>query len=49
MDVKLVDSDLVYLMYMTIFIGCYMLAAGTVSTFACSIFVEHIYTRVKGE
>ena len=49
MNIKLLDSDLVYLMYMTIFIGCYMLVAGTISTFACSVFVEHLYTRIKGD
>ena len=49
MDIKKFDSDIVYLMYMTIFIGCYMLAAGTISTYACSIFVNHLYKNIKGD
>lgn len=49
MDVSNFDSDLVYLVYMWLFISFYMLMAGTISVFASYVFVEHLYTGVKGD
>ena len=49
MDVKNIDSDLIYLVYMGLFVTCYMLVAGTVSVFSSYVFVEHLYTGIKGD
>ena len=43
MDFSNVDSDLVYLVYMFLFIVTYMLMAGTLSVFSSFILVEHLY------
>ena len=49
LDFEAVDSDLIYLIYMVMFIGCYMLMAGTVSVFGSYLFLVHIYGGIKGE
>ena len=49
MDFSNIDSDLVYVTEMVLFIGCYMLAAGTLSVAASYVFVEHLYTGIKGD
>ena len=49
MDFSYLDSDLVYLVEMFLFIGCYMLMSGTLSVSASYIFVEHLYTGIKGD
>ena len=43
------DSDLVYLIYMTVFIVSYMLFAGTFSAVCSYVFVEYLYTGIKGD
>ena len=49
MDVSNLDSDLVYLVYMFLFVACYMVMAGTLSVIASYIFVEHLYTGIRGD
>ena len=49
MDVENLDSDLVYMVEMCLFIGGYMLMAGTLSVMASYVFVEHLYTGIKGD
>lgn len=49
MDFTNIDSDLVYVTEMFLFIGCYMLTSGTLSVAASYIFVEHLYTNIKGD
>ena len=49
LDFSAVDSDLIYLIYMVMFIGMYMLMAGAVSVFGSYLFVTHIYGSIKGE
>lgn len=49
LDVTNVDSDLVYLTNMVLLIGCYMLMMGTISVAASYIFVEYLYTGIKGD
>ncbi len=49
LDISNVDSDLVYLTNMVLFIGCYMLVSGTISVLASYIFVEYLYTGIKGD
>ena len=49
MDITNIDSDLVYLVYMGLFIVSYMLFAGTWSSLSSYVFVEYLYTGIKGE
>ena len=49
LDVRNFDSDMVYLVYMVLFIGEYSLMAGTVSVIASYIFVEYLYTGIRGD
>lgn len=49
MDFKNFDGDMVYLIYMTIFIVGYMLMTGMISVFASFVFVDHLYSSIKGE
>lgn len=49
LDVDNLDSDMVYLVYMVLFIGGYSLMAGTISVMASYIFVEYLYTGIRGD
>ena len=49
LDVSSVDSDMVYIANMVLILGCYMLVSGTLSVFASYIFVEYLYTGIKGD
>ena len=49
LDVSSVDSDMVYIANMVLILGCYMLVSGTLSVFARYIFVEYLYTGIKGD
>lgn len=49
MDVSNIDSDLIYLVYMFLFVTCYMLVAGTISVFSSYVFVEHLYTGISAD
>jgi len=44
-----VSSDAVYLIYMVILVGGYSLMAGTISVFSSYIFVEYLYTGIRGD
>lgn len=48
-DVSNFGSDAVYLIYMVFLIACYSLMAGTVSVGSSYVFVEHIYTDIRGD
>jgi len=49
LNVSNVDSDMVYLIYMMLFVGCYMCMAGTISVCASYVFVEYLYTGIRGD
>jgi len=49
LDFTNIDSDLVYLTNMVLLIGCYILMMGSISVAASYIFVEYLYTGIKGD
>ena len=49
MDFRNLDSDFVYMVYMIMFIVCYMLIAGTLSVASSFVLVEYLYNGVKGD
>lgn len=48
-DVSNIDSDMIYLIYMVIIVGGYSLMAGMISVSSSYIFVEYLYTGIRGD
>ena len=49
MDMTMVSSDLVYLMYMQLFCLGIGVMSGAISVLFSYIFVEYMYSKIKGE
>ena len=48
-DVSNIDGDMIYLIYMVIIVGGYSLMAGMISVSSSYIFVEYLYTGIRGD
>ncbi len=47
MDLSSLTSDLSFILYVVLFIGCYAIAAGAISVQASYTFVKYIYSAIR--